>query len=230
MFIIQDMNLDNFDWGTSSNWFIETIDREIFQNKIYEKFFEVEKDDIVFDVGASIGPFTYSILDKNPKQVICFEPSFEEFPTLVKNTIKGNVYCINKGISSNGGEQVFNDIYGNINSEGIAHGITFKQVVNDFNLQKIDFIKTDCEGGEYNIFNIENLTWIKNNVRKIVGEWHLDTVERKEQFKQFRDVYLRVFPNHQIFSVDNIDIKWNLWSEDFIQYYQQIIVYIDNRS
>jgi hypothetical protein len=125
---------------------------------------------------------------------------------------------------------VFNDIFGNVNSEGIAHGITFKQVVNDFNLQKIDFIKTDCEGGEYDIFNIENLTWIKNNVRKIVGEWHLDTVERKEQFKQFRDVYLRVFPNHQIFSVDNIDIKWNLWSEDFIQYYQQIIVYIDNRS
>jgi hypothetical protein len=34
MFNIQDMNLDNFDWGTSSNWFIETIDREIFQNKI----------------------------------------------------------------------------------------------------------------------------------------------------------------------------------------------------
>ena len=224
------MNLDNFDWGTSSNWFIETINKEIFQDKIYEKFFEVEKDDIVFDVGASIGPFTYSILDKNPKQVICFEPSFEEFPTLVKNTIKGNVYCINKGVSSSRGKQVFNDIFGNVNSEGIAHGITFKQVVNDFNLQKIDFIKTDCEGGEYDIFNIENLTWIKNNVRKIVGEWHLETVERKEQFKQFRDVYLRVFPNHQIFSVDNIDIKWNLWSEDFIQYYQQIIVYIDNRS
>lgn len=230
MSIIQDMNLDNFDWGTSSDWFMETIDRETFQDRIYEKFFEVEKDDIVFDVGASIGPFTYSILDKNPKQVICFEPSFEEFPTLVKNTIKGNVYCINKGVSSSSGKQVFNDIFGNVNSEGIAHGITFKQVVNDFNLQKIDFIKTDCEGGEYDIFNIENLTWIKNNVRKIVGEWHLDTVERKEQFKQFRDVYLRVFPNHQIFSVDNIDIKWNLWSEDFIQYYQQIIVYIDNRS
>jgi len=224
------MNLDNFDWGTSSDWFMETIDREIFQDKIYEKFFEVEKDDIVFDVGASIGPFTYSILDKNPKQVICFEPSFEEFPTLVKNTIKGNVYCINKGISSNGGKQVFNDLFGNVNSEGTAYGVTFKQVVNDFNLQKIDFIKTDCEGGEYDIFNIENLVWIKNNVRKIVGEWHLETFERKEQFRQFRDVYLRVFPNHQIFSVDNIDIKWELWNENFIHYYQQIIVYIDNRN
>ena len=228
MFIIQDMNLDNFDWGTSSDWFMETIDRETFQDRIYEKFFEVEKDDIVFDVGASIGPFTYSILDKNPKQVICFEPSFEEFPTLVKNTIKGNVYCINKGVSSSSGKQVFNDIFGNVNSEGIAHGITFKQVVNDFNLQKIDFIKTDCEGGEYDIFNDENFEFIKNNVKKIVGEWHLGGPILNEKFKKFRDTYLQYFVNFEVYSIDGVNIKWNLMSDNFLNHYTEIIIYIDN--
>ena len=223
------MNLDKFDWGTSSEWFINTIGEEIFDNRIYEKFFEVEKDDIVMDFGASIGPFTYSILNKEPKKVICVEPSYEEFPTLVKNTLGGNVYCINKGVSDVNGKKLFNDIYGEINSSGIAHSVTFKQIIDDFNLQKIDFIKTDCEGGEYDIFNIENLTWIKNNVRKIVGEWHLDGEEQKNKFREFRDVYLRVFPNHEVYSVNNIDIKWDLWNEHFINYYKQIIIYIDNR-
>jgi len=224
------MNLDKFDWGTSSEWFFKTINKEIFTEKIYEKFFEVEKNDIVFDVGASIGPFTYSILHKEPKKVICFEPSPEEFPTLLKNTMQGNVYCINKGISNVVGEQYFDELFGQINSKGFAYGTTFNQVIDDFNLKKIDFIKTDCEGGEYDIFNIENLSWIKSNVKKIVGEWHLDNEEKKEKFRIFRDVYLRVFNKHEIYSVDGINIKWDLWNENFIEYYKHIIIYIDNRD
>jgi hypothetical protein len=30
--------------------------------------------------------------------------------------------------------------------------------------------------------------------------------------------------------VDGVDIKWDLWNEHFINYYEQIIVYIDNRN
>ena len=62
------------------------ITEEIFNNNIYEKFFEVEEGDIILDVGASIGPFTYSILHKKPKHVFCVEPSESEFTTLIKNT------------------------------------------------------------------------------------------------------------------------------------------------
>ena len=68
-------DLENFDWGTSNQWYRETIENEIFVEKIYEKIFEVEEGDIVLDVGASIGPFTYSIIHKNPSHVFCLEPS-----------------------------------------------------------------------------------------------------------------------------------------------------------
>ena len=47
----------------------DSIIKEIFIDKCYEKFFEVEEGDIVLDIGASVGPFTYSILHKNPKHV-----------------------------------------------------------------------------------------------------------------------------------------------------------------
>jgi len=223
------MNIDNFNWGTSNEWYIETIKSEIFENKLYDKFFTVEENDVVLDFGSSTGPYTYSILDNKPKHVFCFEPSFEEFPTLVLNTRIGPVTCINKGVSDTEGKHLFTSLFGNENAPGTAYSTTFKKIISDYNLQKIDLIKTDCEGGEYDIFNIENLFWIKNNVRKIVGEWHLDSPETKEKFRMFRDVYLRVFQNYQVYSVDNIDIKWSLWSDTFIDYYRQIIIYIDNR-
>jgi FkbM family methyltransferase len=224
------MNIENFDWGTSNDWYKETIGREIFKNNLYHKFFEVEEGDVVLDLGASIGPYTFSILDKNPKHVFCLEPSFEEFPTLVLNTRMGSVTCINKGISNQVGEIYFDVLYGKENKAGVAYSTTFKKIISDYNLHKIDFIKTDCEGGEYDVFNFDNLIWIKQNVKKIVGEWHLETTEKKEKFRLFRDVYLRLFPNHQVFSVDNADIKWELWTENFINYYNQVIIHIDNRD
>jgi FkbM family methyltransferase len=224
------MDLNGFDWGTSNSWFIETISKEIFEEKIYEKFFEVENGDIVIDVGASIGPFTYSILNKNPKHVICVEPSFEEFPVLIQNTRQGNVSYLNKAINNFTGEFISSDLFGFEN--GIlskAYGITFKDFINLYNLEKIDFLKTDSEAGEYDIFNLENLEWIKNNVKKIVGEWHLGNFERKQKFRQFRDLYLKEFSNYEVYSVDGVNIKWDLWNEHFIEFYSEIVIYIDNR-
>jgi hypothetical protein len=48
---------------------------------------------------------------------------------------------------------------------------------------KIDFLKVDCEGGEYDIFTQDNLDFLINNVKKIVGEWHLRTPQLKEKFR-----------------------------------------------
>ena len=223
------MNLDQFVWEPKCyDGFRETVEREIFVDKIYERHVQVEEGDVVFDIGASLGPFTYSILDKNPLQVFVFEPSYEEFKTLVLNTRHGNVTHINKGIGNTVGEFDFTGVF-DLSGNHKLYSTTFSKVINDYNIQKIDFLKTDCESGEYDIFTLENLFWIKNNVRKISGEWHLGTPELKEKFRIFRDVYLRVFTNFRIFSFDGIDITWSIWNDDFIPYYNEVMIYIDNR-
>jgi autotransporter strand-loop-strand O-heptosyltransferase len=223
----------SFDWGTQNDWYVKTINKEIFEDKIYERFFEVERGDIVLDVGASLGPFTFSILNKNPKHVFCFEPCEEEFPTLVKNTIGYPVTHIMKGISNvnnlTPNDKLFNSVNG-LQTE--MESITFKKFINLYGIDKIDFLKTDCEGGEYDIFNDENYDYIKNNVKKISGEWHLNESYykgSKEKFRKFRDTYLKNMNNHQVFSVDGVDIKWDLWNDHFIEYYNEVIIYIDNR-
>jgi len=240
------INLDTFDWGwmdkptnrTLSNgnvtksfgqWHKDAITKEIFEEKLYEKFFTVDEGDIVMDFGASVGPFTYSILDKKPKHVYCFEPSPEEIETLTKNTQSGPVTIINKGISDKEGEFEFN-LFGLDGGMKLAKSTTFDKIRDEYDIKKIDFIKTDCEGGEYSVFNNKNFFWVKENVRKIVGEWHLETPERKQQFRVFRDTYLRLFPKIEVFSVDGVNIKWELWTERFLEYYYQVIIYIDNRD
>ena len=224
----------NFNWGTQNDWYINSIKDEIFGQRIYERFFEVNPGDVVVDVGASLGPFTYSILNKKPKHVFCFEPCEEEFPTLIKNTLGHPVSHLLKGISSVNGlvdeNKLFNSVMGTQNK---METITFKRFLELYDLPKIDFLKTDCEGGEYDIFTDENFNYIKNNVKKIAGEWHLN--ERyypgvKEKFREFRDKYLSQFDNIQVFSVDGIDIKWDLWNDHFIEYYSEVIIYIDNRK
>jgi hypothetical protein len=138
-----------------------------------------------------------------------------------------------KGISDSNytvkNDKLFNSIKGMQNE---MESITFKKFIDLYGIHKIDFLKTDCEGGEYDIFTDENYEFIKNNVKKIAGEWHLNEnyyEGSKKKFRKFRDNYLKNFPNHQVFSVDGVDIKWDLWNEHFLDYYNEIIIYIDNR-
>ena len=220
-----------FDWGWMdtdrelADFHKGAITEEIFNNNIYEKFFEVEEGDVVLDVGASIGPFTYSILHKKPKHVFCVEPSESEFTTLIKNTIGHPVTHINKGLSDTNGIVESDQLFG---GESHMESITFDKLVNLYGLNKIDFLKTDCEGGEYEIFKQENIQFIKENIKKIAGEWHLRSQKDKVRFRYFRDNILPQFENYEVYSVDGVNIKWDLWNEHFIEYYQEVILYIKN--
>jgi FkbM family methyltransferase len=227
------MNIENFNWGNSTEWFRNVVGNELFENKIYEKFVSVEENDIVVDAGSSIGIFGYSILDKKPSKIYCVDPSVEEMGTCKLNIPEEIGVFLNHGISNVDGDVELKDVYengGQRSDNKIFKVLKFSSIIKEHNIEKIDFLKTDCEGGEYDIFNIENLIWLKQNMRKAVGEWHLHTPEEKQKFREFRDVFLRVFPNHEIFSVDGVNIKWDLWNEHFIEYYSQVIIHIDNRN
>jgi autotransporter strand-loop-strand O-heptosyltransferase len=225
--------LPKFDWGwmnngdNNGNYHKQAMYNEIFEQRLYEQLFEVEEGDIVLDIGSSVGPFTYSILHKKPKHVFCIEPSESEFTTLIKNTLGYPVTHINKGLSNFNGVIEHDQLFG---GETHMESITFDKFIKLYGLNRIDFVKTDCEGGEYEMFKPENLDFIKKNVKKIVGEWHLRTPEHKVEFRNFRDNILTQFNNIQVFSVDGVDIKWDLWNDHFIEYYNEVIVYMDNRK
>ena len=220
--------MEGFNWGGSNDWYRKIVLQEVFTSKIYEKYFEVKEGDIVFDAGASIGPFSFSIKNKKPKHIYCVEPLLQQIKVLEDNLLAIPHTTIPHGI---GKEDILIDNYGFDEDKNkiSIYAKPFMEIINENNIEKINFLKTDCEGGEYDIFSIDNFCWLKENVGVVVGEWHLSTPELKQKFRVFRDVFLRLFPNHQIESVDGLDIKWDLWNEHFIKYYNEVIIYIDNR-
>lgn len=218
--------MKNYKWGPTDKEMQNLLIDEILNNKIYTKFYDIKENDIVVDIGASTGIFTYSILDKKPKHVFCFEPSKTEFPHLVTNTIGYPVTHINKAITSGDGFTTEN--IGVYYDNNMFETMKFRTFLNLYNINKINFLKLDCEGGEYHVFTDENINFLLNNVDHIVGEWHLSTNFLKYSFRNFRDKYINMFKNVQILSIDGIDIKWDLWNDHFIDYYNEIIIHISN--
>ena len=86
-----------FKWGGSSGWFKDVIIEEYttYKNGQYQVDFEVEDGDIVFDFGASIGPFVFQIKNQNPSKVICIEPSNTIISTLVDNCQTTKLFSTN---------------------------------------------------------------------------------------------------------------------------------------
>jgi FkbM family methyltransferase len=233
---------ENFDWGTLNlnSWFYNILQEEFSGVNTYQRFFEVEEGDLVFDLGASAGPFSYHITRNNPSQIHCFEPEENLFVTLSKNMAPFSDICkLNKLAISNVDGQIDTRCLYDPNQTEMhtqeAHrvdSVTFKTYIEQNNIQKIDFMKLDCEGGEYDIFNDENMDWILKNVKKIAGEWHLNTPEEKEKFNHFKNTYLKKFTNFRIFAMHGYEITHALWldNNEFDRTWPFFTIYIDNRN
>jgi len=233
----------NFDWGDFNLDLVSSLKKEFGRDNIYERFHFVQENDIVVDIGASVGPFTYSILPRNPKSVYCIEPSKSLLPSLIKNTSKFSIHTpivyVPKAISNGNTEdvKVFSgneNVYGGIDDFDYC---SFKDFVKEYQIPHIHFLKMDCEGGEYDIFTDENIDWIVENVKYIAAEFHLTYPGCKEKFKHFRDKYLERFEEYIILSngYQNVSAGFELnltrWIFDdcFLNnYYGELLIYINN--
>jgi autotransporter strand-loop-strand O-heptosyltransferase len=218
--------LEGFDWGGKDNWYSDAAIQEIENDNMYDRFFTVEEGDIVVDLGASMGPFTYSILPNSPKQCYVVEPLSYQVDVLHKNVGGDNVKIIRGAITDKKKIEITWD-----GITEIAPTFTFKEFLDENNIDKIDFLKCDCEGGEYDVFQPSNIEFLKT-IPKIVTEFHMRVDENFHncKFRWFRDNILPQFNNYQVFSVDGVDIKWDLWNDHFLEYYCEVIIYIDNRK
>jgi len=108
-------------------------------------FSDIKKTDIVLDVGANIGAFTI-FSSKNAKHVFAVEPLFVD--VINKNLSKNNI----KNVT------VFETALGNYGRKNIKYGDKYKSVdlipLREIIIKcggHVDFLKCDCEGGEWSI-------------------------------------------------------------------------------
>jgi FkbM family methyltransferase len=162
---------------------IHYILNEIFYEKIYNNDFVcVAENDIVFDIGFNYGFFTLDALTYKPKKVIGFEPN----PKLVKlfNELDiDSVELHQVAVSDKAGSTIFyennfsgkSSIHSDINSDTSSNSYqvnicSFNDMAEQYDV--IDYLKVDCEGAEYEIFESIPKEFLTNRIRKIALEFH----------------------------------------------------------
>ena len=162
---------------------IHYILNEIFHLKIYNNDFVcVAENDIVFDIGFNYGFFTLDALTYKPKKVIGFEPN----PKLVKvfNQLDiDSVELHQVAVSDKAGSTIFyennfsgkSSIHSDINSDTSLNSYqvnicSFNDMAEQYDV--IDYLKVDCEGAEYEIFESIPNEFLINRIRKIALEFH----------------------------------------------------------
>ena len=176
-------------------WNILAVFNEIIGHKVYHNdFVNVEENDVVIDIGFNYGLFSMVSLKNNPSKIIAFEPN----PKLVSNYQKffnhEKIELHQKAVSNKAGIVTFNEnndpgmstLLSDINTHNInatyeVELINFYQFIQKNNINQIDYLKVDCEGGEYDIFDSIPNEYLTNQVKKIALEFHHKFEDKKVQ-------------------------------------------------
>lgn len=160
---------------------------EVFLN---EEYGSVPNDSIVLDLGANIGAFSiYATTTARNVRVYSYEP-FPAFGALLRENVGLNrqenaVCCFEQAVAGKSGsrplqltEQGFffptlvrtatGPAGGN---EMAAECITLARIIDDNDLPRIDLLKMDCEGAEYEILYATPAVQLKK-IRELRMEYH----------------------------------------------------------
>ena len=130
-------------------------------NKTFLHYFDLDiiptfTNKVFVDVGAYIGDSTKDFIDtyKNYKNIYCYEMTSETMATLKNNLCKyENIVYLNKAVSSSNGVGYFTDeLIDASTNKLVNNGNVETEIVsldNDIT-EKVDMIKMDIEGEEYN--------------------------------------------------------------------------------
>lgn len=163
----------------------------LFSNGIYEPFeteivkTEIRKGDIVLDIGANIGYYTliFANLVGPEGKVFAFEPDPGNFALLEKNVEANgyhNVILVNKAVSNKNGKiklylsddigdhRIYDSGDGrkSVEIEAIRLDDYFKQ-----GNSRVNFIKMDIQGAEWEAIQGMNLLLQKNKDLKVITEF-----------------------------------------------------------
>tara|TARA_R110002124_G_scaffold243467_4_gene408604 strand:- start:286 stop:624 length:339 start_codon:yes stop_codon:yes gene_type:complete len=94
--------------------------------------------------------------------------------------------------------------------------MSFLDLVVDYDIPHIDYLKIDCEGGEYGIFTEMNFPYLRNNVTHIAVEFHMNAYTGcVRQWQKFRDGILKDFDTTQVRFLEHED-RAKAYDDEFL--------------
>lgn len=187
----------------------------------------------VLDIGANIGYYTrlFAKLAGPAGRVLSFEPEFENFQLLQKNTANlKSVKLFNLAISDQNGEIAFYKVKNSTGCHSVipqqqAETIRVKAVSLDAflagqKIKQIDIIKIDIEGGEPLAFRGMEKLFLETRSLSVVMEFfpealksaNVNPLEFLQNIKNYGFNILQIFPNAktEVLPLENIkNLEWH---------------------
>jgi FkbM family methyltransferase len=166
------------------------IDKNVMENSLVYNYhlppkrYNLAESGLIIDLGCNIGLTIAHLKSIYPKvRIIGIEMDKENFEIAKFNTqFYKDVSLINKAVWIRNEEvqydkNIRSDSY-NISSHKMmksgtkVQGITLRQIISEFNIKKIDFLKMDIEGAERELLVDKDLSWLEI-VDSLNIEFHL---------------------------------------------------------
>lgn len=161
------------------------VDLQYFPDDVYPENF---KPQIVLDIGGYIGDLSLYCASTFNSKVHCYEPTPQNFKMLEKNLSLNptlNITAFNKGISGSSESIKLNvqDISGEIHASSHKRYdndataieipcVSLSDAIDALEEPRIDLLKIDCEGQEFEILGNCDLEYLSSKVRYLVFEHH----------------------------------------------------------
>lgn len=159
--------------------------REHISDRRYQNIVDVEEGDIVVDIGFNYGIFSLGAIAKKASKIYGFEPNKNIYEKLKDYPRKDIVEIFNLAVSNKYETLTFNEgedtlassIYDKVYDYKESYNVEcvdFYSFIESKGIKKIDFLKVDCEGTEYAIFESIPDEFFKT-IKKIHVEFHFNT-------------------------------------------------------
>lgn len=194
----------NIDNKTKFKLRVNTTDKlvllEVWRTKTYiDQDFNIKKNDVVVDIGANIGAFSILAARKaSDGRVFAYEPNKKNYSLLLKNKSLNNLHNLlvfNLAVAGEKGHvdlfiSKLNDCAHSIYSADSKKSVKVKSIgLRDIfamnNLKRINYLKIDAEGAEYDIL-LNTPAEIIRKVDKIVLEYH-DQLNRDHDYNDLKE-------------------------------------------
>jgi len=180
---------------------------------------DVKENDIVFDIGAHIGFFSYFASQKGAKEVYAFEPNPYVFEILKKHAEmwSDKIKPFEIALSFQNGEvELFvhekiglgstilqnrenSSLKFNRYNESIrVKTMTLDSFVKEYNVERVDFIKIDAEGSEREILKGAKETIKKFKPRMAIAAYHLPDDKKIPEIPSLQYPYIFIFPSEEV--------------------------------
>src|SRR6266513_1432574 len=172
--------------GRELNLSHHNLDVVVLFQVFCERIYPTDSNTVIVDIGANIGLFSLYAAFSGAKTVYAFEPNREAYRCMLENIGRNNLEKVivphNYAVTSKSNEVVTipktaspqNRIaYGNTNNDEYesVNTVSLNDIVSKEGISRVDLLKMDCEGSEYDIIaGINKSTFSK--IGRIIVEYH----------------------------------------------------------